>query len=70
MLSQYNLIIIKVVKKDIEDQTQFYESELSQIEEDINIKNDGTIDELLLKLDYQLNNIKISNSFEYFKIIL
>lgn len=69
-LSQYNLTVIKVQKKNVHDQTQFYDSELSRIKEDNNITNDGTINELLLKMDSELNNIKISNDFEHFKIIL
>lgn len=69
-LSHHKLTIIKVHKKGVDDQTQYYQSELSQIKEDVIINNDGTIHELLLKVDSTLNNIKISNDFEYFKIIL
>jgi dephospho-CoA kinase len=69
-LSEHNLTVIKVHKSHTVDHTQFYNSELEYIKEDINLNNDSTIDKLLSQLDYELNNIKISNDFEYFKLIL
>ena len=61
-LSNHDLTIIRIDRSNTIDQTNYYKSELLDIEEDLRIDNNSTLNQLYMNVQYELDTIYLNKT--------